>query len=116
MPSRFSAQSGKGVLFVALALVATLLVPSMVTWAVKSGAAKPGLEPSGDLDKKDLDKAALMTILTEPKNALVKQYQKLFEMEDVALEFDDEALQTIARDGSSSAAGCASLFPSPCQA
>src|SRR5213594_1625409 len=59
MPSRFTAQSGKGTLLVALALVATLLVPSMVTWAVKSGAAKPGIEPSGDLGNKDLDKAAL---------------------------------------------------------
>src|SRR5215831_18867804 len=58
MPSRFTAQSGKGAILVALALVATLLVPSMVTWAVK-GTAKPGLDPSGDLDKKDLDKAAL---------------------------------------------------------
>jgi hypothetical protein len=59
MPSRFTAQSGKGAILVALALVATLLVPSMVTWAVKSGAAKPGLNPSGELDAKDIDKAAL---------------------------------------------------------
>ena len=34
--------------------------------------------------------------MTEPKNALVKQYQKLFEMDDVALEFRDEALKAIA--------------------
>jgi ATP-dependent Clp protease ATP-binding subunit ClpX len=44
----------------------------------------------------DLDEAALMDILTKPKNALVKQYQRLFEMEDVRLEFADEALKGIA--------------------
>ncbi|HRQ59987.1 MAG TPA: ATP-dependent Clp protease ATP-binding subunit ClpX [Alphaproteobacteria bacterium] len=44
----------------------------------------------------DLDEAALITILTDPKNALVKQYQKLFEMEGVDLKFSKEALQAIA--------------------
>jgi len=44
-----------------------------------------------------LDEKALIRILKEPKNALVKQYQKLFEMDGVALEFDDEALQVIAK-------------------
>jgi ATP-dependent Clp protease ATP-binding subunit ClpX len=44
----------------------------------------------------DLDEVALMDILTKPKNALVKQYQRLFEMEDVRLEFADEALKGIA--------------------
>jgi ATP-dependent Clp protease ATP-binding subunit ClpX len=43
-----------------------------------------------------LDKQALMQILTEPKNALVKQYQKLFEMDDVILEFEADALETVA--------------------
>ncbi|HHW48719.1 MAG TPA: ATP-dependent Clp protease ATP-binding subunit ClpX [Clostridiaceae bacterium] len=43
-----------------------------------------------------LDKEALIKILTEPKNALVKQYQKLFEMDDAILEFEDEALEAIA--------------------
>ena len=38
-----------------------------------------------------------MTILTEPKNALVKQYQRLFEMENAKLEFTDGALQEIAK-------------------
>ena len=38
-----------------------------------------------------------MTILTQPKNALVKQYQRLFELEDTALSFTDEALQAIAK-------------------
>ena len=45
----------------------------------------------------ELDEDALVSILTEPKNALVKQYSKLFEMEDVELEFRDEALRAIAR-------------------
>ena len=45
----------------------------------------------------DLDEAALVRILTEPKNALVKQYQKLFEMDQVNLEFRDDALRAIAR-------------------
>ncbi len=40
----------------------------------------------------DLDEPALKRILVEPKNALVKQYQRLFEMEDVDLTFADEAL------------------------
>jgi ATP-dependent Clp protease ATP-binding subunit ClpX len=44
----------------------------------------------------DLDELALMDILTKPKNALVKQYQRLFEMEDVRLEFAEEALRGIA--------------------
>lgn len=42
-----------------------------------------------------LDKETLRSILTEPKNALVKQYQKLFEYEDVELSFTDETLQYI---------------------
>jgi ATP-dependent Clp protease ATP-binding subunit ClpX len=45
----------------------------------------------------DLDEAALLEILTTPKNALVKQYQRLFEMEDVKLAFQDDALKVIAR-------------------
>lgn len=44
---------------------------------------------------KDLDKEALIKIATEPKNALVKQYQKLLEMDDVKLEFKQEALEAI---------------------
>ena len=43
-----------------------------------------------------LDKDALMKILTEPKNALTKQYQKLLELDDVELTFDDKALEAIA--------------------
>ncbi len=44
----------------------------------------------------ELDKDALMRILTEPKNSLVRQYQKLFEMETVELEFRDSALNAVA--------------------
>jgi ATP-dependent Clp protease ATP-binding subunit ClpX len=45
----------------------------------------------------DLDEDALVTILTEPKNALVKQYQKLFDIEGADLTFTDEALRAIAK-------------------
>ena len=45
----------------------------------------------------DLDEGALMQILTVPKNALMKQYQRLFEMEDVRLTITQEALKAIAR-------------------
>ena len=45
----------------------------------------------------DLDEEALVRILKDPKNALIKQYQALFEMEKVTLEFTPEALQAIAR-------------------
>ena len=45
----------------------------------------------------DLDSSALIEILTAPKNALVKQYQSLFEMEDVRLNFTDGALESIAK-------------------
>ena len=45
----------------------------------------------------DLDEPALITILTEPKNALVKQYQRMFEMENVKLSFPNDALSAIAK-------------------
>jgi len=45
----------------------------------------------------DLDEVALIQILTEPKNALLKQYQRLFEMENVTLTFTDDALAAVAR-------------------
>jgi len=44
----------------------------------------------------DLDEKALVEILTKPKNALVKQYQRLFEMEEISLSFSDSALDAIA--------------------
>jgi ATP-dependent Clp protease ATP-binding subunit ClpX len=45
----------------------------------------------------DLDETALVSILTEPKNALVKQYQKLFDMEGVSLIFEDDAVLAVAK-------------------
>ena len=45
---------------------------------------------------KDLDKSALINILTKPKNALIKQYEKMFDMENVKLTFTDDALEAIA--------------------
>jgi ATP-dependent Clp protease ATP-binding subunit ClpX len=45
----------------------------------------------------ELDEAALMQILTDPKNALTKQYRKLFDMEGVDLEFREESLRAVSR-------------------
>jgi ATP-dependent Clp protease ATP-binding subunit ClpX len=45
----------------------------------------------------ELDEAALIEILTRPKNAIVKQYQRLFEFENVRLKFSEDALRAIAR-------------------
>ncbi len=45
----------------------------------------------------DLDEDSLVSILIEPKNALMKQYQRLFSMEDVRLTFSDDALRNIAK-------------------
>jgi ATP-dependent Clp protease ATP-binding subunit ClpX len=44
----------------------------------------------------DLDKSALIQILTKPKNAIIKQYQRLFEYENVRLRFSEDALDAIA--------------------
>jgi ATP-dependent Clp protease ATP-binding subunit ClpX len=57
----------------------------------------------------DLDEPALVTILTEPKNALVKQYQRMFEMENVKLSFPTEALGAIARRAISRKTGARGL-------
>ena len=46
----------------------------------------------------DLDEAALVEILTRPRNAITKQYQRLFEFENVRLKFSDDALHAIARE------------------
>ena len=46
------------------------------------------------LDK--LDKAALIKVLTEPKNAIIKQYQKMLKLDDVELIFEDDAVEAIA--------------------
>ena len=47
----------------------------------------------------ELDEESLVKILTEPKNSLTKQYSKLFEMEDVRLEFREDALKAVAKKG-----------------
>jgi ATP-dependent Clp protease ATP-binding subunit ClpX len=63
----------------------------------------------------DLDEASLKRILTEPKNALVKQYQRMFEMETVDLKFTDDALAAIARkaiDRKTGARGLRSIMES----
>jgi ATP-dependent Clp protease ATP-binding subunit ClpX len=46
----------------------------------------------------DLDEGALVEILTKPRNAISKQYQRLFEFENVRLKFTDDALHAIARE------------------
>lgn len=56
-----------------------------------------------------LDSDALVRILTEPKNALIKQYKKLFELDGVDLEFKDEALQAIAEEALRRATGARGL-------
>ena len=45
----------------------------------------------------DLDEISLVKILREPKNSLIKQYQRLFEFEDVTLEFKDEAITKLLK-------------------
>ncbi|MCB2264114.1 MAG: ATP-dependent Clp protease ATP-binding subunit ClpX [Candidatus Thiosymbion ectosymbiont of Robbea hypermnestra] len=57
----------------------------------------------------DLDEAALMRILTEPKNALTKQYVRLFEMEGCSLELREDALTTIARKSTARKTGARGL-------
>ena len=57
----------------------------------------------------DLDEGALVQILTSPKNALVKQYGRLFEMEDVKLTFADDALTAIANKAISRKTGARGL-------
>jgi ATP-dependent Clp protease ATP-binding subunit ClpX len=57
----------------------------------------------------ELDEAALVQILQEPKNALVRQYQKLFELEDVVLKFTDDALVAIAQEAARRKTGARGL-------
>jgi ATP-dependent Clp protease ATP-binding subunit ClpX len=57
----------------------------------------------------DLDEAALMEILTKPKNAIVKQYQRLFEFENVRLRFSDDALKAISREAMNRKVGARGL-------
>ena len=57
----------------------------------------------------DLDKKSLVKILKEPKNSLIKQYQRLFEFENVELEFKDEAISEIAKKAISKKTGARGL-------
>ncbi len=57
----------------------------------------------------DLSEKALMEILVRPKNALLKQYQRLFEMEGVKLEFSEDALQAVARKATARKTGARGL-------
>jgi len=57
----------------------------------------------------ELDEAALVSILTQPKNALVKQYQKLFEMDGVKLKFTEAALTEVANESLRRSAGARGL-------
>ncbi|NLA05307.1 MAG: ATP-dependent Clp protease ATP-binding subunit ClpX [Firmicutes bacterium] len=56
-----------------------------------------------------LDKEALIRILTEPRNALVKQYQKMFELDDVSLEFKEESLHAVAEEAIKRSTGARGL-------
>jgi ATP-dependent Clp protease ATP-binding subunit ClpX len=63
----------------------------------------------------ELDEEALVRILGEPKNALVKQYQKLFELDGVEIEFEEEALKAVAKmaiDRKTGARGLRSILES----
>lgn len=57
----------------------------------------------------ELDEAALVQILKEPKNAITKQYQKLFEFDGIQLEFEDDALQEVAKTAISKKTGARGL-------
>ena len=57
----------------------------------------------------DLDEAALVEILTRPRNAITKQYQRLFEFENVRLKFSEEALRAIAREAMNRKVGARGL-------
>ena len=57
----------------------------------------------------DLDESALIKILTEPKNAIIKQFQKMFEIDRVTLEFTADSLKSIAKEALSRATGARGL-------
>ena len=59
---------------------------------------------------KELDEAALVQILTEPKNALIKQYQRKFEFDNISLKFSDDALKAIAHQAHKRKVGARGLM------
>ena len=58
----------------------------------------------------ELDEAALVSILTEPKNALVRQYQRKFEFDNISLKFTDAALTAVAREAHKRKVGARGLM------
>ena len=56
-----------------------------------------------------MDEDLLVKVLTEPRNAIVKQYQKLFRMDEVDLEFEEEALRAVAKKAASKKTGARAL-------
>ena len=80
-----------------------ILFPLMITWMWFEAAMAVQSLSNNTLRNlpvvatlEDLDEASLKKILTDSKNALVKQYQRLFEMENIELTFADEALGAVA--------------------
>ena len=75
--------------------------PTAQVWVAKltSGGQIWEYDNESDANSKmtELDNAALVRILTEPKNSLTKQYSKLFEMEEVEVDFRDDALVAVAQ-------------------
>ena len=59
---------------------------------------------------RELDEAALVKILTEPKNALIKQYQRKFEFDNISLKFTDGALQAVAHEAHKRKVGARGLM------
>jgi ATP-dependent Clp protease ATP-binding subunit ClpX len=57
----------------------------------------------------DLDENALVEILTKPRNAIIKQYQRLFEFENVKLRFSDESIHAVAREAMARKVGARGL-------
>jgi ATP-dependent Clp protease ATP-binding subunit ClpX len=86
-PSKIELKSGE---YLALALPEDLLRFGLIPEFVGRLPVISSLEP--------LDEETLVRILSEPKNALIKQYQALLNMDNVQLEFDQEALQAIATE------------------
>jgi lipid-binding SYLF domain-containing protein len=69
----------------------------ILSWSRSKGAFA-GISLNGATLRNDLDENALVEILTKPRNAIIKQYQRLFEFENVRLKFTDDALHAIARE------------------
>ncbi len=90
-------------------------VPSVLSTVESHDLVKYGLVPElvGRLPVlvalDDLDTEDLVKVLTQPRNALVRQYQYLFELEDVELEFSDGALEEIARKAQQAGSGARGL-------